>query len=148
MSGFLDTMEILFFVALALLAVAALISARGLAPPVTPPFARRAATGSSSVVHPDNNAGFLRDRGFMFTSRLWFTATCCPPHQVKKKFYDHVVSRQWREPVRLLSYGPRTWWMFEGNTYWEAAGYTAQDILALIRDRERRQRDKLDRAHR
>jgi 5-methylcytosine-specific restriction endonuclease McrA len=37
--------------------------------------------------------------------------------------------------------------MFEGRFYWEAVGYTALDMLALIKERERRARTRLERAH-
>jgi 5-methylcytosine-specific restriction endonuclease McrA len=42
--------------------------------------------------------------------------------------------------------GPRTWWWFEDSFYWESGGYQQRDVLALIRDRQRRATKHLDRA--
>jgi 5-methylcytosine-specific restriction endonuclease McrA len=39
------------------------------------------------------------------------------------------------------------WWWFEGAFYWESGGYGDRDVMALIRDRQRRAAQKLDRAH-
>jgi DNA repair exonuclease SbcCD ATPase subunit len=46
-----------------------------------------------------------------------------------------------------VSKGKRRWWTFEGEYYWEDEGYSADDILALVRDRQRKEKRKLDRAH-
>ena len=52
-----------------------------------------------------------------------------------------------REPVPLLADPPRTYWWFEGHVYWEDDGLAARDVLALVRDRERRRARQLERAH-
>jgi hypothetical protein len=39
------------------------------------------------------------------------------------------------------------WWWFEDTFYWESAAYAQRDVLALIRERERKARQRLDRAH-
>lgn len=49
--------------------------------------------------------------------------------------------------MALVSSGPRTWWWFEGAFYWDSGHYSQADVFALIRDRQRRERNKLDRAH-
>jgi 5-methylcytosine-specific restriction endonuclease McrA len=36
------------------------------------------------------------------------------------------------------------WWWFEGTFYWESGNYGERDVLALIRDRQRRSAQKLD----
>ncbi|EHN12644.1 Tellurium resistance protein terE [Patulibacter medicamentivorans] len=50
-------------------------------------------------------------------------------------------------PVPLLRDEARTWWAFEDRVYWEDDDLSADDVLALVRDRERRQRRRLERAH-
>jgi 5-methylcytosine-specific restriction endonuclease McrA len=50
-------------------------------------------------------------------------------------------------PTQLLNGDGRDYWWFESAFYWEDEQLTADDMLALIRDRERRQRRKLERAH-
>lgn len=51
------------------------------------------------------------------------------------------------EPVVIMAEGPRTYWAFEGRFFWEDDGLAPRDVLALIRDRERRAQRKLERAH-
>lgn len=57
----------------------------------------------------------------------------------------HAAQRA--RPVRVARSGSRVWWWFEGSFYWESGNYGDRDVLALIRDRERRAAQKLDRAH-
>lgn len=72
----------------------------------------------------DANARMWRDRGGFLLSGACFS---------------------WRTAFNLIS-GGRTWWAF-GDAFWETAGYQSKDVLALLRDRERRQERELDRAH-
>jgi 5-methylcytosine-specific restriction endonuclease McrA len=51
------------------------------------------------------------------------------------------------EPVPLLHRGDRTYWWFEDRVWWEDDALSAADVLALVRDRERRARRRLERAH-
>ena len=41
----------------------------------------------------------------------------------------------------------RTCWLFEGRLYWEDEELGESDVLALVRERERRVRRRLERAH-
>jgi 5-methylcytosine-specific restriction endonuclease McrA len=51
------------------------------------------------------------------------------------------------QPTPLLSGEGRVYWLFEDRLYWEDEQLGAHDVLALIRDRERRHQRKLERAH-
>jgi hypothetical protein len=55
--------------------------------------------------------------------------------------------REAREPVALHDAGRRRYWLFEDRVYWEDDGLEAADVRALIREREHRQRRRLERAH-
>lgn len=50
-------------------------------------------------------------------------------------------------PVEVMAEGRRTYWAFEGRFIWDDEGLSSQDVLALIRDRQRRAQRKLERAH-
>jgi len=115
--------------------------------PATPPFARRAATSANPQLRQDPNAAFLQDRGFLFRRRVWFTGTCCPPVRIDSSHYNHFVAVQSQHPMPVARSGPRVWWWFEDSFYWESGGYTQRDALALIRDRQRKAAQRLDRAH-
>src|SRR3954464_3008137 len=58
-----------------------------------------------------------------------------------------LEDRQTSEPVAILQRGARVYWWFEDRFYWEDDALTAEDVLALIRDRERKTRRRLDAAH-
>jgi hypothetical protein len=114
--------------------------------PVTPPFARRAPTSSSPQLRQDANARFLVDRGFLFRRRVWFVGTCCPPVRIDDARYNQLVAEHRRQPAAIVRLGSRTWWWLEDSFYWESGGYQQRDVLALIRDRQRRAAKQLDRA--
>lgn len=54
---------------------------------------------------------------------------------------------QAREPVLVLALERRAYWLFEDRCYWEDEGLEPSDVLALVRERERRQQRRLARAH-
>jgi 5-methylcytosine-specific restriction endonuclease McrA len=115
--------------------------------PVTPAFARRSPTTTSVQLRHDPNGGFIFDRGFLFRRRSWFVGTCCPPTRIDVGFQAEMHARQRQRPVPLARSGGRVWWWFEDTFYWESGRYSERDVLALIRDRQRRAAQKLDRAH-
>jgi hypothetical protein len=115
--------------------------------PRTPPFARRAASSSNPQLRHDSNARFFTDRGFLFRRRHWFVATCCPPVRVVTANYQSLSAAEQQRPVQVAQTGGRTWWWFEGDFYWDSGRYRERDVLALIRDRQRRETQRLDRAH-
>ena len=43
--------------------------------------------------------------------------------------------------------GARRWWWYRDRFWWEDEGYAANDVVALVADRERRARRRLERAH-
>ena len=58
-----------------------------------------------------------------------------------------IGAAQAEGPVALMRDGRRCTWMFEGRVYWEDEDLSADDVLALVRERERRARRRLERAH-
>lgn len=72
----------------------------------------------------------------------------------KKPLGDAWSKAQWRTlsasqlatPAPLRRVGDRRYWWFEGRFYWEEKELDAADVLALIRQRERRERRTLDNA--
>jgi 5-methylcytosine-specific restriction endonuclease McrA len=65
----------------------------------------------------------------------------------KSKRYRAIQGAQSSQPTAVLSSQGRVYWLFEDRFYWEDDELAAGDVLALIRDRERRQQRKLERAH-
>ena len=56
-------------------------------------------------------------------------------------------AKQRLEPVEVLFSRDRHWWTFEDLFYWTSESLTPRDVLALIRDRERKAERKLEWAH-
>jgi 5-methylcytosine-specific restriction endonuclease McrA len=50
-------------------------------------------------------------------------------------------------PVPIAERDGRTYWAFEGRVWWEDDGLESADVLALVRDRQRRAQRTLERAH-
>lgn len=121
---------------------------RATIPPDTPSFARRAPPPASSQLRKDPNAGLFSDRaGFGFSKRHWFVGTGCPPFRIGRKQLDLLRATSQDRPARVTQANGRTWWWLKDAFYWESGGYSDLDVLALLRDRERKEQRKLDRAH-
>jgi 5-methylcytosine-specific restriction endonuclease McrA len=143
MDALLDIVGVVCFGFLAI-AILSLLMTRT---PATPSFARRSMSTTSVQLRQDGNAGFIFDRGFLFRRRCWFVGTCYTPTRIDVRRQEELRAVQRSEPVRIAQSGPRAWWWFEGAFYWESGAYSDRDVLALIRDRQRRAAQKLDRAH-
>jgi hypothetical protein len=115
-------------------------------PPATPSWAKPKPTNSAQL-RRDTNASFLRDRGFLFRPRVWFLGTGCPPAHISAEQHQAMASRQGVMPQKVAQSDLRSWWWFEDTFYWDSAGYSPQDVLALLRDRQRKEQQKLQRAH-
>jgi hypothetical protein len=117
--------------------------------PGTPTFARpRGYSTQGRRLREDANAGLWRDRGgFLFEKRYFFMATGLPPVRLRPALVDRIQADKHAEPVAVATSGSRTWWAVGDAFFWENAGYKPQDVLALVRDRERRHERELDRAH-
>jgi hypothetical protein len=57
-----------------------------------------------------------------------------------------ILRDQEAAPVAVAQDAPRTWWMFRGRFFWEDDGLTPDEVLALVHERERRRRRRIDRA--
>lgn len=51
------------------------------------------------------------------------------------------------QPVRMVVDGRRSLWQFHDRFYWEDEGLAADDVKALVMQRERREQQKLTTAH-
>lgn len=64
-----------------------------------------------------------------------------------RRAFAALRAGQAERPVGLFARGTRAYWAFEDRIYSEDEGLGSEDVLALVRDRERRARRKLERAH-
>jgi hypothetical protein len=115
-------------------------------PPATPSWAKPKPTNSTQL-RRDTNARFIQDHGFLFRKRVWFVGTGCPPVRLNADSYQDMASEQSTMPQHVVQGEFRSWWWFEDSIYWDSGNYSPLDVLALLRDRQRKEQQKLQRAH-
>lgn len=65
----------------------------------------------------------------------------------RRRAWEALRAEQALRPTGLYQREDRTYWMFEDRVYWEDEDLDSADVLALVRDRQRRAQRKLERAH-
>jgi hypothetical protein len=66
--------------------------------------------------------------------------------RIRAGAFARAARAQLAEPVPLMESGARRWWWYRDRFWWEDEGYAADDVVALVADRERRARRRLERA--
>jgi hypothetical protein len=93
------------------------------------------------VLRQDPNArfesGFLRRR--FVSGRREFGFISVRSHRA-------ILRDQEAAPVAVAVDERRTWWMFRGRFFWEDDGLEPEEVMALVHERERRRRRRIDRA--
>ena len=116
--------------------------------PETPSFARPRSGADARTLREDPNGSVLTDRGgYLFARRHWFVGTGCPPVRLSDGFAAEAAEHQLSEPVKVAETETRSYWWFEDRFCWENQELAARDVMALLRDRDRRRRRGLERAH-
>lgn len=82
-------------------------------------------------------AGYLRRR--FVSGRLAF-----PP--ISRGAHRQVMRRQCERPVAVAAHDRSVWWMFRDRFYRADEGLAEDEVLALLHERERRRRRRIDRA--
>jgi 5-methylcytosine-specific restriction endonuclease McrA len=95
-----------------------------------------------------------RDQGWSWVSRgHWFLKRWYLQHRklgeglkLKDGEYRALLAQQATVPVLVALQDRRRCWMYEGDYYWEDDGLTAEEVKALLLDRQRRRRKQIDNA--
>jgi hypothetical protein len=67
--------------------------------------------------------------------------------RMPRREYRRQAAVQLHEPLLVLADGARRYWWFHDRFWWEDTGLQAADVRALVLERERRARRRLERAH-
>jgi 5-methylcytosine-specific restriction endonuclease McrA len=99
------------------------------------------------MLRVDKRAGFAAEtswfrRRYRFSGGR-FTAT----QPITAEQFAGAERLQREHPIAVLTADGKQWWWYLDCFYWEDEDLTAHDVMALVLDRERRRRRKLDRAH-
>jgi hypothetical protein len=100
------------------------------------------------MLHEIKDGAFVRD-GLSLLGLRWRLragARVCGPAGSPRRVRA-IEAAQRERPVALVRDGRRCTWLFEQRFYWEDEELDADDVLALIRERERRTRRRLEHAH-
>jgi HNH endonuclease len=65
----------------------------------------------------------------------------------RRRSFELIQTEQAVRPIELFEREGRTYWLFEDRVVWEDDELESEDVLALVRERQRRADRKLERAH-
>ena len=65
---------------------------------------------------------------------------------ISRGTHPAILREQEDVPVAIAEDERRTWWMYRGRFFWEDDGLQPDDVMALVHERERRLRRRIDRA--
>jgi 5-methylcytosine-specific restriction endonuclease McrA len=86
--------------------------------------------------------------GMWFWKRYVFVAGAAGTAAgVGPRRFAQAADAQRVEPVLVLRANGRAWWWFRDSFYWEDDALAAQDVMALVLERERTKQRRLERAH-
>lgn len=97
------------------------------------------------MLREDGSAKFVR-YGALFRRYRFHGGGAVSPAMSEAEYRD-LRELQEVQPVLIGSVEGRTWWIHNDRIYWESEGHDAEDVRALIFQRERRKKQELDHAH-
>jgi 5-methylcytosine-specific restriction endonuclease McrA len=101
----------------------------------------RADKNADIVVLPWTILGLFTGRYALSSGRRIFDV------RWKRPWVEQTRALQREEPAALLELGKRRYWWFHDCIYWDDDGLSAEDVKALVLQRERSQQRKLQTAH-
>jgi 5-methylcytosine-specific restriction endonuclease McrA len=99
------------------------------------------------MLRVDKRAGFGTEGAWFWRRHRFQAGKLAAVRPLRPHALAKLEQLQRRQPVPLIQADGRQWWWFRDRFYWEDEGLDAQDVLALVVERERRKQRKLDRAH-
>jgi len=99
------------------------------------------------MLRVDKKAGFMPEMSWFRRRYRFRTGKLSSVGTLKPDELASMQASQGERPLPLIGGEGRQWWWFQDCFYWEDEGLTADDVMALVMDRERRKQRKLERAH-
>lgn len=65
---------------------------------------------------------------------------------ISRMTHRAILREQEATPVAVAEDDRRTWWMYRGRFFWEDDALAPDEVMALVHERERRLRRRIDRA--
>jgi hypothetical protein len=98
------------------------------------------------VLRQASNAGFVRSGWLLRRAQLRIGRKLAGS-RISLREFNRRATLQQSEPVLVFDDEARRYWWFHDHFWWEDAALTHADVRALVLDRERRARRRLERAH-
>jgi 5-methylcytosine-specific restriction endonuclease McrA len=98
------------------------------------------------MLREDKRARYIVE-GAWFWKRYRLTSGKLVAEPVRPFELSQALEAQRTSPVPVMHGEGRQWWWFQDRFFWEDEGLTANDVLALVFERERKRQRKLERAH-
>jgi len=98
------------------------------------------------MLREDRTATFTTD-GALLWRRHRFCAGSGEAAPLSTRRLAELEDAQSDQPVCMLEHAGRRWWWFRDRFFSEADDLAAEDVAALVLDRERRRQRQLERAH-
>jgi hypothetical protein len=95
----------------------------------------------------DKRAGFATQGAWLWRRHRFASGRVVAERPLSRRSLAELAALQAEQPIPLLEHAERRWWWFRDRFYWEDDDLTAHDVMALVVERERRKRRKLERAH-
>lgn len=98
------------------------------------------------MLREDKSAGVWKERSYGVLTDYFFRRGVISVH-LHPKFARSAIDRQKIEPVRICEHRGRHWWWHRDRFYSVDTDLDASDVIALLQQREKRQKARLERAH-
>lgn len=93
------------------------------------------------------NAGFEESRWVLGRRYRFYSGATFAARSLRHRAWLALHERAGERPVLVATIERRQYWLFRGGFYWDDDALGAADVEALVGERERRKRRRLERAH-
>ena len=94
----------------------------------------------------DTSGGFVVERIGWGVGEYQFRSGNLQAPILSEMDYQELLQRQENTPVAVMRWESRTWWMFKGKFYWEAEGYTVDEMKVELERHEKLEIFELERS--
>ena len=99
------------------------------------------------MIRKDDNA-YFEASGFIFKRYTFKTSKYCAKEGLNRVEYNEMSAEQQESPVSVLKVTSinRTYWMFDGDIYWENEGLDSYEVKALLLHRKKQRKKQIEKA--
>ena len=107
---------------------------------------RRLRLACRAMLRSDRNARFDSE-GWLGRRHRFRSGRLAAERSIGSRALGRAERLQREQPLALVEADGRRWWWYRDCFYWEDDDLTVEDVIALVAERERGRRRRLERAH-